>query len=349
MSTATALSIELTSNRGRKWHYLIALALVSFVSRLPQLLSPNLLLDGDECTLGLMAKHLAQGKEFPTFFYGQHYGLSTVEAAAGALSFLIFGTGAIPLKLAMLALWTLGILFLFLALSRLLGYARSFWIVLVLLLNPAWAVWSMKARGGYVTAFTATGALLWLLMQELESTSVMRELLAGLLTSVIYLAQPLWLPGVLPIAMAVLLSRRQLSPTISYLSVATATGLLVRTWGRQTIGNPNLWLSLPALAHQIYLNLSGAYYLWWDVEPPGPATKLLAGLWCSLLLAAALAQLARLFTKRFYLPSHLLFLALGSTLVAEWLLLEDRDGRYLLPLSALLVLLVGVELVELVD
>ena len=102
------------------------------VSRLPQLLSPNLLADGDECVLGLMAKHLAQGKEFPIFFYGQHYGLSSVEAAAGAAAFLIFGTGALPLKLSMLAVWTIGVLFLFLALSRLLGNRGSFWITAAL-------------------------------------------------------------------------------------------------------------------------------------------------------------------------------------------------------------------------
>ena len=154
----------------RTWVYLVVLAAISVVSRLPQLLSPNLLLDGDECYLGLMAKHVAQGKEFPIFFYGQHFGFAPVEAAAGALGFVTFGTGALTLKLAMLALWTVGVLFLFLALSRLLGATRSFWIASVLLLNPAWAVSSMKAWSGYITSFTATAALLWLLVQDREPT-----------------------------------------------------------------------------------------------------------------------------------------------------------------------------------
>ena len=92
---------------------------ISVVSRLPQLRSPNLLADGDECVLGLMAKHVAQGKEFPVFFYGQHYALSSVEAAAGALGFLGFGVSAVSLKLAMLALWTVGVLFLYLTQARL--------------------------------------------------------------------------------------------------------------------------------------------------------------------------------------------------------------------------------------
>src|SRR3954471_22632509 len=87
------------------WRHLAALAMIAVVSRLPQLLTPNLLVDGDECVLGLMARHVAQGREFPIFFYGQDYGLSIVEAPIAAASFFMFGVGAIPLKLAMLAVW----------------------------------------------------------------------------------------------------------------------------------------------------------------------------------------------------------------------------------------------------
>ena len=140
--------------------------------------------DGDECVLGLMAKHVAQGKEFPVFFYGQHYALSSVEAAAGALGFLRFGVSAVSLKLAMLALWTVGILFVFLAQSRFVGASRSFWITSVLLLNPVWAAWSMKAGGGYITAFTATAVLLWLLTRDRTRETIVRWLVAGALTAV---------------------------------------------------------------------------------------------------------------------------------------------------------------------
>jgi hypothetical protein len=342
----------------------VALAAISVVSRLPQLRSPNLLVDGDEAVLGLMAKHVAQGKELPIFFYGQHYGLSSVEAAAGAAAFVIFGTGALPLKLAMLALWTLGVLFLFLAQSKLLGASRSFWITAVLLLNPAWAVWSMKARGGYITAFTATAALLWLLVQDRERQTqdrerqmIVRWLVAGALTSVIYLAQPLWLPGVLPILGVILVSRRRLSSAAAYLFVTAAAILVVKlaagtgaeTWGGPALGNPDLVGSLSRVAQQIYVNLTGSYYLQWAIDPPGPVTKALAVVWCGMLPAAVLMQLYRLLTRRYCLCSHLLFVSVCSTLLAEWVLLGVRDPRYLLPLSGLLVPLAGVELVDLID
>src|SRR5262249_47721494 len=53
------------------WVYLCAPGAMGLVSRLPQLFSGDLLLDGDECILGLMAKHVAEGRDFPIFFYGQ--------------------------------------------------------------------------------------------------------------------------------------------------------------------------------------------------------------------------------------------------------------------------------------
>jgi hypothetical protein len=337
--------------------YLVTLAAMIAVSRLPQLRSPNLLVDGDECVLGLMAKHVAQGKEFPIFFYGQHYAFSSVEAAVGALAFLGFGVGAVPLKLAMLALWTAGVLFCFLALSRLLGATRSFWITSVLVLNPVWAAWSMKAGGGYITSFTATAILLWLLTLSRTGETVGRWLVAGALTAIIYLAQPLWLPGLLPILVVVLVSMRRLSWGVGYVIVTAAAILLVKlatgtsteTWGGPTLGNPDLVGSLSRVGRQIYVFLTGSYYLSWAIDPPGQATIVLAVVWCVVLSAVLLVQGYRLVTKQYCPLSHLLSLSVCATLLAEWALLGARDARYLLPLGALLVALAGVEIVDLVD
>lgn len=58
---------------------ILVIILLCFASRLPQILSSNLFLDGDECIVGLMAKHLFEGIEFPLYFYGQFYGFSLLE------------------------------------------------------------------------------------------------------------------------------------------------------------------------------------------------------------------------------------------------------------------------------
>jgi 4-amino-4-deoxy-L-arabinose transferase-like glycosyltransferase len=343
--------------KGRALGGVLALTLISVFSRLPQLRSPNLLVDGDEAVLGLMAKHLAQGRELPVFFYGQHYALSTVEAAAGALAFALFGVGPVTLKLAMLALWTIGVLFLFLGLSRRVGLTRGFWIAAILIVNPVWAAWSMKGGGGYLTAFAATGVLLWLLADDQERDSVWRWVIAGALTGLIFLAQPLWLPGVLPAVLVVLVLRRRLLWGLSYLAVTVAVILIVKlatpattdAWAGPPVGNPNFLGSLPGIARQIYVFLTGSYYLSWAIDPPGPMTRVLAIVWCGVCLAAVPVQLFRLVTRRYCFLSHLLFVSIIATLVVEGALLSARDARYLLPLGPLLVALAGVELVDLVD
>jgi len=56
----------------------LVIIILCFVSRLPQLLSPHLMLDEDECVVGLMAKHLMEG-HVAVFFYGQSYGFTLVD------------------------------------------------------------------------------------------------------------------------------------------------------------------------------------------------------------------------------------------------------------------------------
>jgi len=348
-----------TADRDRlqKWASVAVLTVIVFVSRLPQLSSPHLLLDGDECILGLMAKHIAEGRAFPVFLYGQSYGLAAVEAPAGALSFLLAGTGALPLKVAMLALWTVGIVAFFLAVCRLLGTGRSFWITLVLVLMPAWALSSMKAWSGYVTAFSATALLFNLLLRDRDRPRSVAWLIAGALTSLIYLAQPLWLPGALPIVVFLLVAHRR--PSFGFLYLAGIAGmiLVVRVisvgrvwnyWTPPTIGNQDLAGSVPKLFEQLYLNLTGSYYLRTPIDP-GPATAAVAYLWCGILIAATLLQIYRLVAGKYLLWSHLLFASVVSTLLANWILLVGRDARYLLPLSPLLVLWAGVEICDLAD
>jgi hypothetical protein len=341
------------------WAYLTALAAIGLISRLPQLFSPDLLLDGDECILGLMAKHLAEGREFPIFFYGQRYGLAVIEAPMAALSFVLLGIGAVPLKLAMLALWLVGIGFYFLAFSRLLGCRRSFWIALVLVLMPAWAVSAMKAWSGYLTAFTLAGALFYVLMKT-DAQRPIRYVIAGALTSLIYLSQPSWLPGLAPVVACVLWSPRKRSPWLAYaagFAAATAVTALIRTvlligsaesWTRPAVGNPELLRSIPRLLEQLYLNLTGSYFLRGGVEP-GPITTAVASFWCAVLVAAVALQIYRLATRTYLLWSHLLFAGVTATLLTNWVLLDARDVRYLLSINVLIVFLAGVEVCDLID
>ena len=256
------------------------LAAVAVLARLPQLLSPNLLAEGDECTVGLMGMHVARGHDFPLFMYGQKYGLAIVEASAAAVTFSIFGAGPVTLKLAILALWIAGAAFYFRALSRVLGTARSFWITLLLVLMPAWAATSMKAWSGYVTAFAATGVAIDLIAGNGDRRTA-PWLAAGLATGVIYFAQPLWLPGLLPIVLYHLVASRRLwcwivygSATIGLVAAMEAIKEVRADGSRRDVvradaGQPHLLASAPSVVKQIYVSLTGSFYFANAVTPDG--------------------------------------------------------------------------------
>lgn len=63
------------------------------------------LFDSDQAVVGLMAKHLIEGRAFPLFFYGQTF-LLGVEAWAAALVFLVAGSTVAALHTAQMA-WNL--------------------------------------------------------------------------------------------------------------------------------------------------------------------------------------------------------------------------------------------------
>jgi hypothetical protein len=60
--------------------------------------------NSDEGTLGLMAWHIAEGRDFPAFFYGQHY-MGAVVAYAAAPLFWLAGPSPFGLRLVTIALF----------------------------------------------------------------------------------------------------------------------------------------------------------------------------------------------------------------------------------------------------
>jgi len=56
--------------------------------------------DGDESIIGLMATHIAEGRDFPAYFYGQHY-MGALEAYLAAPVVGLFGPTVLALRLPM--------------------------------------------------------------------------------------------------------------------------------------------------------------------------------------------------------------------------------------------------------
>jgi hypothetical protein len=171
-----------------------------FISRLPILLSPELILDGDECIVAMMARHTLQGKGMPMFFYGQNYGFAFIEVLSILPFYLLMGVGTYAVKFAMLSLWTTGVVFFYLALKQLATNYKWFPLLttLLLIVCPSWAVFSMKAYGGYITAFTLSNIVLYLLFNEKYNNKTALYITIGILLALIYQSHVLWLPALMP-------------------------------------------------------------------------------------------------------------------------------------------------------
>lgn len=119
--------------------------------------------DPDPAVVGLMAKHMAEGTDWPLFFYGQRY-MGSLEPTISALLMKVTGcAGGFVLSLGTalagwLALWVLwrwardaggekgGVAALLFALTGPLTYFQ----------------FQAAARGGYMVALALEGALLWM-------------------------------------------------------------------------------------------------------------------------------------------------------------------------------------------
>lgn len=108
--------------------------------------------DSDQAVVGLMAKHLSEGRAFPLFYYGQAYMLG-VQAWLAAPLFLVLGPSVFALHLPLLALNVLVAVALIVLLQREMGLgawpalAASAFFVLA---PPATAARLLEANGGSV-------------------------------------------------------------------------------------------------------------------------------------------------------------------------------------------------------
>jgi hypothetical protein len=136
--------------------------------------------DSDQAIVGLMAKHITEGRAWPLFFYGQEYMLA-VEAWVMAPLFLVFGPTVFALHLTMALLnaaaggLLLGLLVRDAALSppRALIATLPFWMAPVVL-----SAHLIEAQGGNPEPFLWV-SLLWLVRR--------RPLLLGVLAAVAFL------------------------------------------------------------------------------------------------------------------------------------------------------------------
>lgn len=89
--------------------------------------------DADEATMGLMALHIAQGRHFPSLFYGQAY-MGTLEAYLAAPWFVAFGPSLFGLRAAVILLNVAFVVSMYLFARLVYGNRIALWTVLLLAL-----------------------------------------------------------------------------------------------------------------------------------------------------------------------------------------------------------------------
>src|SRR5215471_6762830 len=123
----------------------------------------------DEAIIGLMGKHILEGRYFPFYMYGQAYNAGAAgEAYLAAIVFGFFGVGVIPLKICIVLL-SLLCLFLFYRMCLALYDLRTALLAtIVFALTPSLLKWHFQVRG-YSWYFLSI-PLLTILLVSIQST-----------------------------------------------------------------------------------------------------------------------------------------------------------------------------------
>ena len=132
----------------RRRSVIIALVLLATVARLTILLLARTHVHSDEAVIGLMAKHISEGRFFPFYMYGQAYNAAAAwEAYLAVIPFKLFGVGVIPLK-SCIVLLSLVCLVSFYAMAHAIhDKTTAFFSTLAFALSPSLLKWHFEARG----------------------------------------------------------------------------------------------------------------------------------------------------------------------------------------------------------
>lgn len=129
---------------------LTGIILLGLLLRVLQLMVSGFGIESDEAIVGLMAKHISEGKDWPIFYYGQHY-MGSLEAILTAGVFSLFGVSTASLKIVPLLFSLLHIATVYALASRFCEKKYALIAALLTAVAPSTLVlWSSKARGGFI-------------------------------------------------------------------------------------------------------------------------------------------------------------------------------------------------------
>lgn len=122
--------------------------------------------NADEATMGLMALHIEQGRDFPVFFYGQAY-MGTLQAYLGSVLFRLFGVSLFSLRLGLILIFAAFLVVMYFLVK--IVYNRPFALLCLLLYGVGSAAIigiQLFANGGY-SETVLFSALIFLLVARI--------------------------------------------------------------------------------------------------------------------------------------------------------------------------------------
>src|SRR5215216_6135399 len=188
----------------------LGLLMVFAALRFAVLLTSQTHVHSDEAIIGLMSKHILEGRHFPFYMYGQPYNAGAAwEAYLASVAFALFGVGVVPLK-GCIVLLSLLCLFLFYRMGCALYDRRTaVFATVVFALIPSLLKWHFQVRG-YSWYFLSI-PILTLLFASIESSSVPKRrtlLLFGLASGLSIWCLELAVPLVAALWLLLILRRR---------------------------------------------------------------------------------------------------------------------------------------------
>lgn len=325
-------------------------------------LSGSISFDSDEAILGLMARHIMSGRDFPLFFYGQRY-MGALDAYLTVPLFSLFGQTVGAMRLLQALLYA-GVIAVWARLSwRMSPRIESLVIMLVMMALPPVLItlYTASTLGNYVETLLFGGVLLllgWHLIMDADAP-LWLWLVSGLIAGLAWWSMALIVGVLLPLALVGLLHRRQTMPWLG-IGVGLAgflVGALPWWWGlltsfQTTAGDLvssrygvqiTFWERLFNLIFLNFTALVGLRPPWsvaWIALPVGilllgvyglSAWIEARGVFAEHVSAERQVQVGTLTGGLLVIPLLFLFTSFGV----------DPTGRYMLPLYPLLSVLVA--------
>lgn len=127
-----------------------AMLLIAALFRLWLVATDGAAFESDEAVVGLMARHITQGRAIPTFYYGQAY-MGSLDAILAAGGFTLLGESVHTIRIVQLALYLLSLVAAYRLALELTRSARIAGMALLLLAIPTTlgALYTTISLGGY--------------------------------------------------------------------------------------------------------------------------------------------------------------------------------------------------------